>query len=85
MNQENILDNGFVLLKESAELHSPLAMLFYHRYENQSEVENYIEMHQESIQVIVGNNYVPFGQAQCPMLSDYADGIDTMKWLESLN
>lgn len=85
MNQENILDNGFVLLKESAELHSPLAMLFYHRYENQSEVENYIEMHQESIQLIVGNNYVPFGQAQCPMLSDYADGIDTMKWLENLN
>jgi len=85
MNQENILDNGFVLLKESAELHSPLAMLFYHRYENQLEVENYIEMYKESIQVIVGNKYVPFGQAQCPMLSDYADGIDTMKWLASLN
>lgn len=85
MNQENILDNGFMLLKESDELHSPLAMLFYHRYENQSEVENYIEKHKENLQVIVGNQYVPFGQAQCPMLSDYADGIDTMKWLEGLN
>jgi hypothetical protein len=84
MNQENILDNGFILLKESDELHSPLAMLFYHRYENQTEVEKYIEKQKENLQVIVGNQYVPFGQAQCPMLSDYADGIDTMKWLDEL-
>lgn len=84
MNQENILDNGFVLLKESNELFSPLAMIFYHRYETSEEVESYIETHRENLQVIVGKQYVPFGQAQCPTLSDYADGVDTMKWLEGL-
>lgn len=84
MNQENILDNGFVLLKESNELFSPLAMIFYHRYETGEEVESYIETHRENLQVIVGKQYVPFGQAQCPTLSDYADGVDTMKWLEGL-
>lgn len=84
MNQENILDNGFVLLKESNELFSPLAMIFYHRYETSEEVESYIEMHRENLQVIVGKQYVPFGQAQCPTLSDYADGVDTMKWLEGV-
>ncbi len=83
MNLEEILDNGFVLLKESEELFSPLAMLFYHRYENFSEVERYLEEHKEDIQAIVGHNYLPFGVAQCPGLSDFADGVDTMLWLNS--
>ena len=83
MNLEEILDNGFVLLKESEELFSPLAMLFYHRYENYSEVERYLEEHKEDIQAIVGHNFLPFGVAQCPGLSDFADGVDTMRWLNS--
>ena len=83
MNLEEILDNGFVLLKESEDLFSPLAMLFYHRYETFSEVDNFLEKHQEDIQVVVGRNYLPFGVAQCPGLSDFADGIDTMVWLNS--
>lgn len=83
MNLEEILDNGFVLLKESEELFSPLAMLFYHRYEDFSEVERYLEEHKEDIQAIVGRNYLPFGVAQCPGLSDFADGVDTMRWLNS--
>ena len=28
---------------------------------------------------------VPFGQAQEPEVWDYADGVDTLKFLESLN
>jgi hypothetical protein len=81
MNLEQILDNGFVLLKESKDLFSPLAMLFYHRYENEQEVENFIKTNQHQIQAVVGQQFIPFGQAQCPTLSDYADGVDTMRWL----
>jgi hypothetical protein len=84
MNQEQILDNGFVLFKESDQLFSPLAMLFYHRYENSKELETYIENNSENIQVVVGKNYTPFGKAQNPALWDYADGVDTMKWLEEM-
>jgi hypothetical protein len=84
MNQEQILDNGFVLFKESDQLFSPLAMLFYHRYENQKELETYLDNNKENIQVVVGKSYVPFGKAQTPELNDYADGVDTMKWLEEL-
>ena len=83
MNLEEILDNGFVLLKESEDLFSPLAMLFYHRYEAFSEVERYLEEHLGDIQAIVGHGYLPFGAAQCPGLSDFADGVDTMQWLNS--
>ncbi len=84
MNQEQILDNGFVLLKESNELFSPLAMIFYHRYQNQSEINEFLDKQKENIQAIVGNSYIPFGQAQSPGLDDYADGVNTMEWLEKL-
>jgi hypothetical protein len=84
MNLAVFLDNNFLLLKESKELFSPLAMLHYHFYENENEVSNYIGEHKNDIQCIVGKNYIPFGKAQCPSLSDYADNVDTMNWLNSL-
>ncbi len=84
LNKHELLDNNFVLLRESEELFSPLAMLHYHFYSSQKEVDDYLENHKEEIQVVVGEDYVPFGGAQCPMLDDYADGVDVMLFLESL-
>lgn len=84
MNQIQLLDNNFVLLRESEQLHSPLAMIHYHTYKNEQEIEIYLEEHKDAIQVIVGKKHTPFGQAQNPTLSDYADGVDTMLWLNSL-
>lgn len=84
MNQAKILDNGFVLVKESNELHSPLAMVFVHRYESLEEVSAFLTEKAESIQAVVGFGYIPFGQAQAPGLADYADNVDTLKWLESI-
>lgn len=84
MNQLVLLDNNFILLRETDELHLPLAMLHYHFYKNQKELDNYLEQHADSIQVIVGKNHLEFGKAQTPTLMDYADGIDTMKWLNNL-
>ena len=81
MNQVPILDNHFLLLKESQELHSPLGMLHYHRYASINEVEAYLETNQQQIQCVVGHTYMPFGTAQCPQLTDYADGIDTIQFL----
>lgn len=84
MNQENILDNGFVLLKASDELFSPLAMLFYHRYKDPAEVTQFLEGQSENIQAVVSHQHIPFGQAQCPGLNDFADNVNTMEWLGSL-
>jgi hypothetical protein len=84
MNQAVFLDNNFLLLKESDMLFSPLAMLHYHIYKDESDVTAYLELHKNDIQCVVGNNFIPFGQAQCPSLSDYADNVDTMKWLNQL-
>ncbi|XOV68050.1 MAG: acyl-CoA reductase [Fluviicola sp.] len=84
MNKAELLDNNFVLLRESEELFSPLSMIHYQRYSSQEQVEAYLSKHQEDLQVIVGNSYTPFGTAQAPALNDYADGVDTMQWLSEL-
>jgi hypothetical protein len=84
MNLEEILDNGFLLLKESDELFSPLAMLYYQRYESKNEIDLFLKKYSDDIQVIVGEGYEEFGQAQCPLLTDFADGVDTMQWLVNL-
>ena len=84
LNQENVLDNNFVLLKESSLLFSPIAMIHFHRYSTIEEVETILELNKENIQVVIGTNYVPFGNSQKPVLSDFADGINTMQWLEKL-
>lgn len=81
MNLHPMLDNNFVLLYEHEELFSPLAMIYYHTYESATEIEDYLLKYEESIQAVVGKNYIPFGAAQCPALDDYADGIDVMEWL----
>lgn len=84
MNRVPLLDNNFFLLRESDDLFSPLSMLHYKRYSSISDIEAFLELHKEEIQVVVGNDYIPFGQAQSPSLMDYADGVDTMQWLSEI-
>ena len=84
LNQESLLDNNFVLLKESKELFSPLGMLHYHFYKNNDELNAYLNKNEDYVQCIVGRDYLPFGSSQQPGLSDYADGVDTLKWLNKL-
>jgi Acyl-CoA reductase (LuxC) len=81
MNQDSILDNGFLLLKEDKSLHSPLAVIHYQRYQEVSEVNNFIDENKENIQVVIGKDYFSFGKSQMPKLNDYADGVDTMEFL----
>lgn len=84
MNQIPLLDNNFVLLRESSDLFSPLSMLHFERYSDLNEVKERLERETENIQVVIGKGFEPFGSAQCPSLSDYADGVDVMSWLETI-
>lgn len=84
LNKENLLDNGFLLLKEDASLNSPLAVLHYQRYRSNSDVKAFIDKKRDQIQVVVGNSYVPFGYSQKPSITDYADGVDTLQFLLSI-
>ncbi|HRJ28398.1 MAG TPA: acyl-CoA reductase [Cyclobacteriaceae bacterium] len=88
VNQQPFLDTGFVLLQESDKLVSPIAVLYYEFYNSLDSMHSIIESNKSKLQCIVGKTepaFVPFGQAQYPALWDYADGVDTMKFLTSLN
>ena len=84
LNQESFLDNNFVLLKESESIFSPISMIHFSRYKEESEVASFIQNNENNIQIIIGKKYTPFGEGQKPKLWDYADGIDTMSWLNNL-
>lgn len=85
MAKESFLDNNFVILKPSSDLHSPIGVINYEFYTNLDEVKLILNEKEEEIQCIVGNNFpIKFGKTQTPSLTDYADNIDTMKFLNSL-
>ena len=84
MNQEQLLDNGFILFKEDDSIAAPTGTLFYSYYNSIDEVNNLLEAQKDNIQCIVGKSYIPFGKAQCPALNEYADGVDTMQFLVEL-
>lgn len=80
-------DNGFLLLKQDAALYSPLAVLNYEYYDTESALAAQLQSMVHEIQCVVSTKdmyikkaVVP-GAAQQPMLNDYADDIDTIKFL----
>ena len=85
MSLFNIQDNGFVMLKEDPSYASPIATVFYEFYDSYENLLTKLEAEKEAIQCIVCNendlNFVKFGQTQQPKLWDYADGIDTFRFL----
>ncbi len=90
LNQEPFLDTGYLLVKENKNLVSPVATLHYSVYETLGALKQQITAQQDKIQVIVSaqgwyTGSVPFGTAQLPQISDYADGVDTMKFLVAIN
>ncbi|MCD4731150.1 MAG: hypothetical protein K8R74_11140, partial [Bacteroidales bacterium] len=68
---------------------SPPSVLFYEEYEDISILKNRLIVENEQIQCVISNaaelqNTIPFGQAQNPDLWDYADEVDTLKFLLNL-
>ena len=84
LNRESFLDNNFVLLKESTNLFSPISIVHYSRYQDENQINAFIQNNLNQIQIVIGKNYIPFGEGQKPKLWDYADGVDTMSWLNQL-
>lgn len=85
MSEFEILDNGFVMLKEDDSYGSPVATLFYEKYEALEDLKEQLNLKREALQCVVAQGVfpdeVPFGLTQCPHLEDYADGIDTVEFL----
>jgi len=89
VNGEPHLDNGFLLCRQSEELVSPVAVLYYEVYKDRKELEVKLDAQSEKIQCIVSKaGWYPssfgFGQAQQPGVGDYADHVDTVAFLLEL-
>lgn len=84
LNQEDLVENGFLIVKQDSALVSPVGSLFYERYTDISAVERTIQERAHELQCVVSHRYTPFGAAQQPKLNDYADGVDTIDFLLKL-
>lgn len=88
VNRVPFLDNESLMLTASERLVSPISVVYYENYSQPTELQQKIRSIQNKIQCIVGSvapATVPFGQAQFPEVEDYADQVDTLKFLCSLN
>ena len=90
VNGDPFLDTGFAMLKESTALVSPISMVFYETYRNTDELEKAVAAQRSKIQCVVSEegwfpDSIPFGRAQQPELWDYADGVDTLAFVNGLS
>lgn len=92
VNGEPHFDNGFLLLKPSASLASPLSVLYLEEYASDEMLAARLQEDTAMIQCVVGRvealekshldmPVVSFGDSQFPGLTDYADGINTLAFL----
>ena len=85
MSRFNILDNGFLMLKEDDQYASPIATLFYEFYDSLEELKIRLQNERDKLQCIVGDGIfvdgISFGQTQKPSLTSYADNRDTVEFL----
>ena len=88
MSLFQLLENGFLLLKEDEHYGSPIATLFYEYYTDVDSLKEKLTTDAEKIQCVVTHNFtteeVAFGETQTPQLWDYADGVDTLNFLLKL-
>ena len=75
--------NGSLLMVENAVPFSAVSVVHYRYYSDKTALLEELNASSD-IQAIVGHGQLPFGEAQTPSLTDYADGVDTMQFLSSL-
>lgn len=88
MSEYKFLDNGFLILKEDKAFGSPIATLFFENYSSEDALVEILELNSENLQCTVTGDgkkeTVKFGQTQQPKLSDFADNVNTLRFLEMI-
>jgi hypothetical protein len=88
MSLFDLLENGFLMIKEDESYASPIATIFYEYYSDENELKEKLTQNAHKIQCVVANGIlnseITFGQTQNPKLWDYADGINTLNFLAKL-
>lgn len=82
MGNKYYMNNDSLVFAENESPFSPVSQVHYQFYAEQEQLSHLGQ--NTDIQCIVGHDYIPFGSAQAPSLTDYADGTDTMAFLQTL-
>lgn len=81
MKRESFLDSGTILRIPAQELsYASMGVLYELELPNLQQWESLANRYQDEIQCVVGQE-VPYGQAQYPTITDFADGVDTVAWV----
>lgn len=83
LNNQAYMSNDSLLLIEHPSLFSPVSVLHFEFYNDLITLKDQLRSHTE-IQAVISKEDIPFGQAQRPTISDFADGINTVEFLNSL-
>ncbi len=83
LNQQYYMSNDSLLMIENDSIFSAIGVLHYSVY---TELQPILESLQTSpdVQAIIGKEFIPFGKAQSPSLFDFADGVNTIEFLNGL-
>lgn len=91
LKQVPFLQNGFLIIREEQAIPSPISIVHYEFYDSLSDLQEQLSHQTDQLQCIATSLSlanmelkklsVPFGKTQSPALSDYADGVDTLKFL----
>ena len=101
LNGEDLLENGFLLVKKDSGWVSPVGTIFVEFYKDLDSITTRIADYADGIQVVTARkdwdvlakklndksselHIHEFGQAQCPKVDDYADGVNTVKFLQGI-
>jgi len=89
INKVPHFDNGHLLLVQSQELVSPISVIYFEIYESADSLKIDLNSLSNKIQCMVSKDAwfegsIPFGTAQSPEVHDYADNVDTLKFLLTL-
>lgn len=89
VNREKFLDNGFLMLKPSDQLVSPVSVVFFENYISENDLETKVKMNKGNIQCIVSEkawykDSIDMGKTQEPDLWDYSDNVNTVDFLNRL-
>lgn len=85
MSEFDMLENGFLMIKEDKSAVSPIATVFYEFFDDESQLKEKLQQEKDTIQCIVAKGFVEneiaFGHTQKPQLWDYADDVDSIEFL----
>lgn len=83
LNHQPYMSNESLLLVEEPSLFSPIAQLNYEYYDDAEALLQFLRQN-ENVQCVVGAGNLAYGTAQQPGVCDFADGVDTVAFLQGL-